>query len=128
MDDFESVPKIDETEDASFTARNRVYFLEAEGANAGRTHSLEEERVTVGRSAAARLCIEDNLLSRFHAVLTITPIGYEIRDLRSANGTFVNGLRVESRILAPGDLVRIGNSTLRYGVEPRPKKTILSID
>ena len=54
------------------------------------------------------------LASRYHAQLTPTPVGAQIRDLDSINGTFVNGIRVGSAILAEGDVVTIGNVDLAF--------------
>ena len=53
-------------------------------------------------------------MSRHHAELRKSPTGsYEIVDLGSHNGTFVNGQRVSSQVLTEQDLVSIGNSTFR---------------
>jgi ABC-type multidrug transport system ATPase subunit len=54
------------------------------------------------------------LASRHHAFLTQTPLGTEIRDAHSVNGTFVNGVRVGSAILTEGDVVTIGNVDLVF--------------
>ena len=51
------------------------------------------------------------LASRYHATLTLTPLGTEIRDT-SVNGTFVNGTRVGSAMLSEGDVVTVGNIDL----------------
>jgi ABC transport system ATP-binding/permease protein len=67
--------------------------------------------VTVGRATDNDIVIPDVLASRYHATLTLTPLGTEIRDT-SVNGTFVNGTRVGSAILSDGDVVTIGNIDL----------------
>jgi ABC-type multidrug transport system ATPase subunit len=67
--------------------------------------------VTIGRATDNDIVIPDVLASRYHATLTLTPLGTEIRDT-SVNGTFVNGTRVGSAILADGDVVTIGNVDL----------------
>ncbi|BCI90871.1 hypothetical protein NIIDMKKI_60770 [Mycobacterium kansasii] len=54
------------------------------------------------------------LASRHHAFLTPTPVGTEINDAHSINGTFVNGIRVGSAILREGDVVTIGNVDLAF--------------
>jgi ABC-type multidrug transport system ATPase subunit len=70
--------------------------------------------VTIGRANDNDIVIQDVLASRYHASLTATPIGTEIRDNRSINGTFVNGVRVGSAILSEGDVVTIGNVDLVF--------------
>lgn len=67
--------------------------------------------MTIGRATDNDIVIPDVLASRYHAALTLTPLGTEIRDT-SVNGTFVNGTRVGSAILSDGDVVTIGNIDL----------------
>ncbi|BBX65506.1 ABC transporter ATP-binding protein [Mycobacterium saskatchewanense] len=68
----------------------------------------------IGRALDNDIVIHDVLASRHHAFLTATPIGTEIRDAQSINGTFVNGIRVGSAVLAEGDVVTIGNVDLVF--------------
>ena len=70
--------------------------------------------VTIGRSTDNDIVIQDVLASRHHAFLTQTPLGTEIRDAHSVNGTFVNGVRVGSAVLTEGDVVTIGNVDLVF--------------
>jgi ABC-type multidrug transport system ATPase subunit/ABC-type multidrug transport system permease subunit len=70
--------------------------------------------VTIGRSTDNDIIIQDVLASRHHAFLTPTPLGTEIRDAHSVNGTFVNGVRVGSALLTEGDVVTIGNVDLVF--------------
>jgi len=72
------------------------------------------DSVTIGRSTDNDIVIQDVLASRHHAFLTQTPLGSEIRDAHSVNGTFVNGVRVGSAILTEGDVVTIGNVDLVF--------------
>jgi len=69
----------------------------------------------IGRSLDNDIVIHDVLASRHHAFLTPTPIGTAIRDANSINGTFVNGIRIGSAVLAEGDVVTIGNVDLVFG-------------
>lgn len=74
--------------------------------------------MTIGRSPDATVRVEDDQLSPFHALLVLRDEGHEVRDLRSPNGTYVNGKRLELlRLLNHGDQVRIGTTTLRYVIE-----------
>ncbi len=70
--------------------------------------------LTIGRANDNDIVIQDVLASRHHAFLVETPIGTEIRDAQSINGTFVNGVRVGSAVLSEGDVVTIGNVDLVY--------------
>ena len=68
----------------------------------------------IGRATDNDIVIADVLASRHHAYLAPTPLGSEIRDANSINGTFVNGIRVGSAVLAEGDVVTIGNVDLVF--------------
>lgn len=70
--------------------------------------------LTIGRATDNDVVIQDVLASRHHAFLIQTPLGTEIRDAHSVNGTFVNGVRVGSAVLTEGDLVTIGNVDLVF--------------
>lgn len=70
--------------------------------------------LTIGRATDNDIVISDVLASRHHAMLIQTTLGTEIRDSRSINGTFVNGVRIGSAILSEGDLVTIGNVDLEF--------------
>jgi ABC transport system ATP-binding/permease protein len=69
---------------------------------------------TIGRANDNDIVIQDVLASRHHAFLVQTPLGSEIRDAHSINGTFVNGVRVGSAVLSEGDVITIGNVDLVF--------------
>jgi ABC transport system ATP-binding/permease protein len=70
--------------------------------------------VRIGRAPDNDLVLDDLLVSRYHAELRGTPDGgYEITDLGSHNGTYVNGRRVSMQPLTDRDTVGIGHSTFR---------------
>jgi pSer/pThr/pTyr-binding forkhead associated (FHA) protein len=68
---------------------------------------------TLGRATGSDFSVDGALVSRVHCRLTALPGGeLEVRDLESTNGTFVNGTRVESARLQPGDRLQIGRVEL----------------
>ncbi|WP_084960857.1 FHA domain-containing protein [Thermoactinospora rubra] len=72
-------------------------------------------RLRVGRAPGNDLPLPDDLLvSRHHAELTRAPHGYVVRDLRSRNGTYVNGHRVAEASLRPGDTISAGHHRLVF--------------
>lgn len=80
--------------------------------------------LTIGRSASSDIVVPDNLASRVHALLVRLPAATEIRDNGSSNGTFVNGARISTALLNPGDVVTIGNTDLTFTgttLQPRPR-------
>ncbi|WP_210592998.1 FHA domain-containing protein [Streptomyces sp. GESEQ-35] len=72
---------------------------------------LPSRTVRIGRADDNDLVIDDLVVSRHHAELRALPDGsYEIVDLGSHNGTFLNGLPVTGAPMGPGDIVGIGHS------------------
>ena len=61
------------------------------------------------------LSLSDGAVSRLHAMMFHGPNGVGILDLVSKNGTFVNGVEVESKFLQESDVVTIGGSKIRIG-------------
>jgi ABC transport system ATP-binding/permease protein len=75
---------------------------------------LPVKALRIGRTPENDLVLPDLDVSRHHAELRKSPTGpYEIVDLGSHNGTFVNGRRVSSAVISEDDIVSIGRSTLR---------------
>jgi ABC transport system ATP-binding/permease protein len=75
---------------------------------------LPATAMRIGRIPDNELVIPDLDVSRHHAELRKSPTGtYEIVDLGSYNGTYVNGRRVSSAVLSEADIVSIGHSTFR---------------
>jgi hypothetical protein len=82
-------------------------------ASDGRTFTLGETPLIIGRSPQAGVVINDANVSRQHAEVWRTAEGVAIRDLRSTNGTFVNGHRIDAVSLSPRDDVVVGNVHFR---------------
>jgi pSer/pThr/pTyr-binding forkhead associated (FHA) protein len=79
-------------------------------------YPLDSAPLTVGRGGENDIELRgDTFASSVHARFEPHADGVWVRDLESTNGTFVNGVRLDgSRKLAPGDVVRIGETDLRY--------------
>ncbi|MFF5705373.1 FtsK/SpoIIIE domain-containing protein [Streptomyces sp. NPDC012794] len=86
------------------------------GPDAGGVHLLHPGAVRIGRSADADVPLDDPDVSRLHCAVTVLPDGrVTVADLGSTNGTTLDGAEVGAGAvpLAPGALLRIGESTLR---------------
>jgi hypothetical protein len=68
----------------------------------------------IGRGLAADLRLDEDSVSRRHAILVHRRAGARILDDRSSNGTFVNGRRVTQADLHDGDVLVLGRVVLRY--------------
>lgn len=71
----------------------------------------------VGRSAEMDIYLDDTFVSSKHALFESTPDGLVVEDLRSTNGTQVNGADVDdARVLDVGDRVEVGDTVFRVEV------------
>ena len=80
---------------------------------------------TVGRNQRASLTLTDALVSTDHMRIDDGPNGYFVLDQGSMNGVVVNNQRVEPNTphdLTPGDLIKVGNTTLKFDDRPPQKK------
>jgi len=93
------------------------------GQHVEREYSLAKDIVSIGRSTINDIPISDPRVSRHHARLHQAAGGIEIEDLGSTNGTRVNGQIVQRISLAPGDVIEIGGTTLRFG-DPSPRADV----
>jgi predicted nucleic acid-binding Zn-ribbon protein len=75
---------------------------------------LEREWTRVGRSLAADVRFDDPTVSRRHALIVRQADGVRVLDDRSLNGVFVNGERVEWRVLGDGDEIVVGRYRLHF--------------
>lgn len=82
-------------------------------ANDGRSFVIGELPLIIGRSPQAGVLINNSNVSRQHAEVWRTAEGVAIRDLRSTNGTFVNGHRIDAVSLSPRDDVAVGDLHFR---------------
>jgi hypothetical protein len=107
-----------ERDDLLVEARGRLdtpgEFLAWHDGTEVRVAPLEREWTRVGRSLAADVRFDDPTVSRRHALIVRQPDGVRVLDDRSLNGVFVNGERVEWRVLADGDEIVVGRYRLHF--------------
>lgn len=94
--------------------RNSALLIAHSGANQGARFLLDQDLTTVGRHPEAGIFLDDVTVSRRHVELTRQGLGFQIRDLGSLNGTYVNHDRVDEYALKPGDEVQIGKFRLTF--------------
>jgi pSer/pThr/pTyr-binding forkhead associated (FHA) protein len=63
---------------------------------------------TIGRAPRADFIVDAALVSRVHCQLTAGAVDLEVVDLKSTNGTFVNGQRIDRAVLKNGDRLAVG--------------------
>jgi pSer/pThr/pTyr-binding forkhead associated (FHA) protein len=87
------------------------------GADLGRQYRLGPERVLIGRQYRSDILIEDSSVSREHAAIERKDGRFILEDLKSTNGTFINGESTDVRVLNHGDKIRVGNTVLQFIAE-----------
>lgn len=96
----------------------RVTLHVVAGPQTGRDFTFDQhDTFMIGRSEDAQFCLpQDRYFSRHHCILEIAPPQAFLRDLGSTNGTYVNGMRVETAHLKSGDRIQGGETILEVEV------------
>jgi len=94
------------------SARIRLVSI---GSSAPRDYSLDKPTVAIGSHPSNDIVLDDTTVSRRHATVTRKPGGFELADLGSTNGTYVNGGRVRKPIaLKGGDEIKFGSVRMAF--------------
>jgi FHA domain len=101
---------------ASQRELGRLVVLQSPALDEGDVVRLDSSPLTVGRATSNDVALPgDEYVSSRHARFEPRRDGVWLEDIGSTNGTFVNGIRVtRERKLTPGDVVRIGETDLRF--------------
>ncbi|CAM3683785.1 MULTISPECIES: FHA domain-containing protein [Corallococcus] len=85
------------------------------GPSEGEEFPLADTEYTVGRASDNPICLQDTSVSRKHITLRKESAGWFVSDMKSGNGTLVNGEPVtDETLLANGDVITMGDSEVRY--------------
>jgi len=90
------------------------YLVGTEGVVAGSRFLLSSTKMTIGRDDDNDIAVADKTISRRHAALIRDDSGYQLVDEQSANGVYVNNLRVERIFLQTGDRIKVGDCQFRF--------------
>jgi hypothetical protein len=93
--------------------RKTVYAV-LQNIDDGTSHAISSAQVTLGRAGGNDIVIEDKAVSREHAVIRRGDDGVFVVENKGSNGTTVNHLEVAQAELSDGDLITIGDTTLRF--------------
>jgi pSer/pThr/pTyr-binding forkhead associated (FHA) protein len=89
-------------------------YIEVQGSDETLLIPLGKGVTHIGRGLAADLHLDEDSVSRRHAILVHRRDGMRVLDDRSSNGTFVNGRRIVQADLRNGDVLVLGRVVLRY--------------
>lgn len=90
-------------------------------ADAGVRFRIDKPRFTIGRGSDNDICLDDELVSKQHAVIEVIPqelpqlqFEYYLQDQQSTNHCFVNDEKVGLKKLQHDDIIRIGKNNFRF--------------
>ena len=86
---------------------------------------MDKQRILIGRHALCDIDIVHEWISRQHAVLIRNDRSTVVVDLKSRNGTFVNGKRVKRHVLINNDIIYLGEHRLKYVHPTTTRRTTL---
>ena len=96
------------------SAGEKAMILIARGPNKGSRFLVTAEGVSVGRSAASSVFLDDITVSRTHATITKDGNSFVLKDAGSLNGTYINNVSVTEHVLVSGDEFQIGKFHLLF--------------
>jgi diguanylate cyclase (GGDEF)-like protein len=111
------LPRGDAPSERSGGAERKPALIIYDGDEIGGLHSLTADITVIGRTAGCDIVIPESRVSRRHAIIRRTAPGsheFELADLGSTNGTFVDGERVTQVVLQRGHKVAIGGRVLKF--------------
>src|SRR5580658_1365827 len=80
------------------------------GSLRGTVRPLVDGQISIGRGDSNHVCLMDRSVSRRHCTIEQVDERFELADLDSHNGTFVNGIPVRRKVVGHGDTLRVGHS------------------
>ncbi|MBA3456834.1 MAG: sigma 54-dependent Fis family transcriptional regulator [Deltaproteobacteria bacterium] len=84
------------------------------GADAGLVRDIEASVIRIGARRGNDVQLSDSKVSGLHCEIRLDDRGYRLRDLDSTNGTYVAGLRINDVYVAPGALIAVGGTRLKF--------------
>lgn len=98
-------------------------YLEIQSGGELTQMAVGAKPITIGRHPDNDIALSDARASRYHAVIERAGSGVRVRDLKSSNGTFLNGKRIQQESLSVGDVIVIGSTRIAYldpSADPAP--------
>ncbi len=90
-------------------------LLTISGSRAGALQQVAETPFSIGRDPSNQLNLADPVVSYRHCALYLTDDGqFELVDLESHNGTYINGIPIHRRLVQHGDTIRVGDTELLF--------------
>lgn len=112
--DLKATRKTPAEDEGAGETSSRLVVLESPGEKTGETFFINSEAV-LGRTADCDIIISDVSVSHKHARISKSRKGFNLEDLESKNGTFVNSRKINRpTLIRPGDLIKVGKTTFEF--------------
>ncbi len=96
-------------------ASMRLVVIDGDSRDIGMEWPFDDNsRCLIGRSPDCDLVLNDGRISRDHCRVERRDEGFMVTDLQSSNGTMLNGKRIKTALLMPGDSIRLGYTVICY--------------
>ena len=113
--DFENKTELLKLDDApEVVSLRKCQLVISEGTSKNKKITLNKSLTKIGKREDNDLVIGDKTVSRNHLEIEYVQDSFLLRDLGSTNGTYLNGGRVKEAYLSPGDLIKLGNTTIEF--------------
>ncbi len=93
-----------------------------QGRDQGKRFELDRPLLTIGRDASCTIQLNDTEVSRKHNEVKLRDDKFQVTDLRSSNGTYINGKRADSAHLVNGDRLQIGRTLMIFTGSQSPSE------
>lgn len=103
-----------------------VRLIGLSGAYKGNEYVIKDAEFLIGRAKECQLPLDESTISGKHAKITKVGDKFEIHDLNSTNGTFVNGVKVERKGLRTNDKIKVDVFEFRYINPAEVERTVVS--
>lgn len=112
---------------AEMIVRDRGLLVRIDAVNAGQVFTINSNEFTLGRHPDNDGCVDDQGISRYHAKITRRDNTlYAVEDLKSSNGTYVNGAQVERAELHNGDTLQLGpRVSFRFSIASSAEERVM---
>ena len=104
--------KLDEA--AEVVSLRKCQLVVADSADRGKKVNLDRKLIKIGKRETNDLILADKAVSREHCEIEYAADSYLLRDMGSTNGTYLNGSKIREVYLSPGDIIKVGNTSIEF--------------
>lgn len=113
--DIEHTTQLIKSEEAGeVISLRKCQLMVIEGEDKGKKFRLDKPSIKIGKKEGNDFVLSDKTVSRNHIEIEYTSDSFLLKDMHSTNGTYVNGTKVKEAYLAPGDVIKLGNTSIEF--------------